>query len=62
MLLTILELAGGPSVGKAELVCKPWREAIAASPALYLRLLQTVEPEEAALLVKVRARGSGRSH
>ena len=43
----------GPSVACMEAVCKPWSKAITTNPAIWMRLLQGVAPEEAAALVAV---------
>ena len=57
LLLLISGKLPGPGVGAQECVCKPWREAIASDPAVYLRLLRGVAPAEAEQLVKVRGTG-----
>ena len=57
LLLLISGKLPGPGVGAQECVCKPWREAIASDPAVYLRLLRGVAPAEAEQLVSVRGPG-----
>ena len=59
LFLLIVEKLDGASTGCAEIACKTWRQVIASSPSVYLRLLQGVAPTEAEQLVNVREAREG---